>query len=62
VHILLQIGAHSDDEHDEKANIYKIKTLAYRSKNASKFIRALDIVMKNADPSSYRKRRVRKLP
>ncbi|EFP75508.1 uncharacterized protein PGTG_00839 [Puccinia graminis f. sp. tritici CRL 75-36-700-3] len=65
VHILSQIGAHSDDEHDEKANIYKIKTLPYRSKNASKFIRALDIVMKNAaeqDPSSYRKRRVRKLP
>ncbi|OAV85983.1 hypothetical protein PTTG_00350, partial [Puccinia triticina 1-1 BBBD Race 1] len=65
VDILSQIGAHSDDEFDEQRNVYKIKTLGYRSKNASKFFRALDIVMKKAaqqDPSSNRKRRVRMLP
>ncbi|KAA1076369.1 hypothetical protein PGT21_004472 [Puccinia graminis f. sp. tritici] len=65
VDILSHIGAHSDDKHDERKNVYKIKTLVYCSKNASKFIRALDIAMKNAaeqDPSSNQKRRVHQLP
>ncbi|KAH9471667.1 hypothetical protein Pst134EA_005548 [Puccinia striiformis f. sp. tritici] len=65
VDVLSHIGAHSDDEFDADRNIFKIKTLTYRSKNAGKFIRALDIVMKIAaqqDPSSNRKRRVRQLP
>ncbi|PLW50635.1 hypothetical protein PCASD_00670 [Puccinia coronata f. sp. avenae] len=65
VNIISSIGTHSDDEYDEKHKIYKIKTLGYRSKNASKFIRRLDILMLKAskqDPSSKRKRRVRKLP
>ncbi|KAA1066525.1 hypothetical protein PGT21_032751 [Puccinia graminis f. sp. tritici] len=65
IDVLSQIGAHSDDEFDEKKGFSKIKTLPYRSKNASKFMRALDIVMKKAaeqDPSSSRKHRICKLP
>ncbi|KAA1079345.1 hypothetical protein PGT21_008685 [Puccinia graminis f. sp. tritici] len=63
--ILAPIAAHSDDELDGKKGFYKIKTLCYRSKNASKFFRALDIAMKKAaeqDPSTHGKRRIRKLP
>ncbi|POW00188.1 hypothetical protein PSTT_13300 [Puccinia striiformis] len=65
VDVLSHIGAHSDDEFNHQRNVHKIKTLGYCSKNASKFMRALDIVMKNAaqqDPSSSRKRRVPQLP
>ncbi|KAI9610338.1 hypothetical protein KEM48_002524 [Puccinia striiformis f. sp. tritici PST-130] len=65
VDVLSHIGAHSDNEFNHQRNVHKIKTLGYCSKNASKFMRALDIVMKNAaqqDPSSLRKRRVPQLP
>ncbi|PLW46368.1 hypothetical protein PCASD_05466 [Puccinia coronata f. sp. avenae] len=65
VNIISSIGAHSDDEYKEKHKIYKIETLGYSSKNASKFIRRLDILMLKAseqDPLSKRKRRVQKLP
>ncbi|KAI9603007.1 hypothetical protein H4Q26_002317 [Puccinia striiformis f. sp. tritici PST-130] len=65
VDVLSHIGAHSDDEFNHQRNVHKIKTLGYCSKNASKFMRALDIVMKNAaqqDPSSSQKRRVPQLP
>ncbi|PLW52509.1 hypothetical protein PCANC_10573 [Puccinia coronata f. sp. avenae] len=63
--IIEPIGAHSDNELDPKRGFYKIKTLPYRSKNASKFFCALDIMMKKSakqDASSNGKRRIRKLP
>ncbi|EGG03570.1 uncharacterized protein MELLADRAFT_89943 [Melampsora larici-populina 98AG31] len=40
--------AHSDDEQEPGKNYLTIKTLAYRSKNASKFFRRLDIEMQKA--------------
>ncbi|PLW44073.1 hypothetical protein PCASD_04851 [Puccinia coronata f. sp. avenae] len=64
-YIIEPIGAHSDDELDPKRGFYKIKTLPYRSKNASKFFCALDIMMKKSaeqDASSNGKRQIRKLP
>ncbi|KNZ58949.1 hypothetical protein VP01_1828g7 [Puccinia sorghi] len=57
--IIAHIGAHSDDEYDEKNKVYKIKTLPYRSNNANKFFRALDLCMlrqASACPGSNRKR------
>ncbi|POW20214.1 hypothetical protein PSHT_03764 [Puccinia striiformis] len=43
--ILERISAHSDDEKEEGNKFYTIKTLPYRSKNANKFFRRLDIDM-----------------
>ncbi|KAA1127223.1 hypothetical protein PGTUg99_031925 [Puccinia graminis f. sp. tritici] len=64
--ILEPIGAHSDDEKVEGKGFYKIKTLPYRSNNANRFFRRLDIVMMKAaeqDPlARSSRRRVRRLP
>ncbi|EFP91134.1 uncharacterized protein PGTG_16879 [Puccinia graminis f. sp. tritici CRL 75-36-700-3] len=64
--ILEPITAHSDDEKVEGKGFYKIKTLPYRSNNANRFFRRLDIVMKNAaeqDPiAKSSRRRVQRLP
>ncbi|KAI9615377.1 hypothetical protein KEM48_005668 [Puccinia striiformis f. sp. tritici PST-130] len=43
--ILERISAHSDDKKEEGNKFYTIKTLPYRSKNANKFFRRLDIDM-----------------
>ncbi|KNZ57825.1 hypothetical protein VP01_2063g8 [Puccinia sorghi] len=64
--ILEPITAHSDDEFVEGKGIYKIKTLPYRSKNANRFFRCLDSVMKDAagqNPLAKMScRRTRRLP
>jgi hypothetical protein len=64
--ILEPIAAHSDDEKVEGKGFYKIKTLPYRSNNANRFFRRLDIVMMKAaeqDPlARASRRRVRRLP
>ncbi|MBW0475916.1 hypothetical protein O181_015631 [Austropuccinia psidii MF-1] len=64
--ILAQIGAHSDDEEVVGKGFFMIKTLPYRSKNANRFFRRLDVVMKQAaEQDTYAKknrRRVRRLP
>ncbi|EFP93885.2 uncharacterized protein PGTG_19898 [Puccinia graminis f. sp. tritici CRL 75-36-700-3] len=64
--ILEPIAAHSDDEEVEGKGFYKIKTLPYRSNNANRFFRRLDVVMKKAaeqDPlRKSSRRRVRRLP
>ncbi|OAV94202.1 hypothetical protein PTTG_01835 [Puccinia triticina 1-1 BBBD Race 1] len=64
--VLKEIEAHSNDERHKKKNIFVIKTLLYRSKNASRFIQRLDQVMIKAaqnDPRSSASRRcVRLLP
>lgn len=50
--------AHSDDEFDTGKNYYGIKTLHYRSKNASIFMRRLDAEMlKEAETNGKTSRR-----
>ncbi|KNZ50235.1 hypothetical protein VP01_4537g1 [Puccinia sorghi] len=47
-----------------RERVYKIKTLPYRSNNANKFFRALDLCMlreASLNPATNRKRRIRKL-
>ncbi|POW15212.1 hypothetical protein PSHT_07144 [Puccinia striiformis] len=62
--ILKRISAHSDDEKEEGNKFYTIKTLPYRSKNANKFFRRLDIDMmaSEAVSSTGVNRRTRLLP
>ncbi|EFP90246.2 uncharacterized protein PGTG_16524 [Puccinia graminis f. sp. tritici CRL 75-36-700-3] len=63
IKILTPIAAHSDDEVQEGKGFFKIKTLPYRSKNANRFFRRLDICMlKAAEQDPSKRRRVRKLP
>ncbi|EFP79891.1 uncharacterized protein PGTG_05116 [Puccinia graminis f. sp. tritici CRL 75-36-700-3] len=61
--ILTPISAHSDDEAVEGKGFFKIKTLPYRSDNANRFFRQLDILMiKAAEQQPNIRRRIRKLP
>ncbi|MBW0497867.1 hypothetical protein O181_037582 [Austropuccinia psidii MF-1] len=64
--VLAPIGAHSDDEEVEGKGFYVIKTLVYRSRNANRFFRRLDHVMKEASEQDFlakkSRRRVRRLP
>ncbi|KAG0139063.1 hypothetical protein CROQUDRAFT_55309, partial [Cronartium quercuum f. sp. fusiforme G11] len=61
--------AHSDDEFDPEKKVRIIKTLAYRSKNASKFFRRLDVeiakeaqIIKNAAKKTPRVLPMEKIP
>ncbi|EGG01262.1 uncharacterized protein MELLADRAFT_92532 [Melampsora larici-populina 98AG31] len=61
------ILSHSDDEQEPGKNYLTIKTLEYRSKNASKFMRRLDIEMQKAaqvagKASPHLERRLPKVP
>ncbi|KAG0139000.1 hypothetical protein CROQUDRAFT_55381, partial [Cronartium quercuum f. sp. fusiforme G11] len=56
--------AHSDDEYDAEKHVYVIKSLPYRSRNASKFFRRLDVeILKEEELNGKTSRkRIRKLP
>lgn len=56
--------AHSDDEYNTEKQVYVIKTLGYRSKNANRFFRRLNVEMiKEAQVNGKAsRRRVRRLP
>ncbi|WAQ84372.1 hypothetical protein PtA15_4A825 [Puccinia triticina] len=45
IDIIDELGAHSDDEYSPEHGFFKIKTLPYRLKNASKFFCCLDVEM-----------------
>lgn len=47
--IISDTCAHSDDEYNSKKGVYDIKTLPFRSENATKFFRRLDAAMLKAD-------------
>ncbi|EGG10790.1 uncharacterized protein MELLADRAFT_60199 [Melampsora larici-populina 98AG31] len=56
------ILAHSDDELDPVKNVRTIKTLAYRSKNASKWFRALEVEMQKEAQSLSNGKGTTKIP
>ncbi|MBW0535607.1 hypothetical protein O181_075322, partial [Austropuccinia psidii MF-1] len=62
--IIEEIGAHSDDEYDEKKKVYVIKTLKFRSRKANIFFRRLDEAMVQAERNegSITRKRTRCLP
>ncbi|KAA1137645.1 hypothetical protein PGTUg99_017935 [Puccinia graminis f. sp. tritici] len=47
--IIADVNSHSDDEYDARNAVYIIKTLKFRSANATKFFRRLDAAMLQAD-------------
>ncbi|MBW0571458.1 hypothetical protein O181_111173 [Austropuccinia psidii MF-1] len=47
--IASDVNAHSDNEYNAKAGVYVIKTLAYKSENATAFFRRLDCKIKDVE-------------
>ncbi|EFP76958.1 uncharacterized protein PGTG_02419 [Puccinia graminis f. sp. tritici CRL 75-36-700-3] len=47
--IISDVNCHSDDEYDPKLKAYVIKTLRFRSANATKFFRRLDAAIQTSD-------------
>ncbi|MBW0504895.1 hypothetical protein O181_044610 [Austropuccinia psidii MF-1] len=53
--VLNDVNAHSDDEFDEKLELFTIKKLPYRSESANSFFRSLDLKMKQANKLAGKK-------
>ncbi|PLW14965.1 hypothetical protein PCANC_17036 [Puccinia coronata f. sp. avenae] len=47
--IISDINCHSDDKYSTKRGVYIVKTLKFRSENATKFFRRLDAVILTSD-------------
>ncbi|KNZ54689.1 hypothetical protein VP01_2882g2 [Puccinia sorghi] len=47
--IISDVNAHSDDEYNPAKGVYHIKTLKFRSENATKFFRCLDAAILQSD-------------